>query len=406
MENFFTRRLPELDPASTLAPTDLVLVNQADTTRKATIAQVRATLATEANLNSHTAATNNPHSVTASQVGAFTTQQTTTAITAAQNTVQTNLNTHTSNTSNPHATSASQVGAYTTSQVDTAVGAVATNLTAHTSNTSNPHTVTPAQIGSYSSAQTDTAINTAVVAHSSLTNNPHAVTHTQVGSSTAQWNANRLRGKVINTFPGSPPAGSIISYNTAGAGTFDLIPFPGVSLDSPAFTGNPTAPTPSFADSTTKLATMQAVTNNATAGFFYAERSAATALSTTTLISLTTNWSVKHGAGAFSAGVWTCPTTGWYHCDVYAKFDRTGGSTFTRAYADMVTNADVTIAPMFDFAPALNATAQGRASALVYLTAGTGYKMRVLITANGTTNITDGSLSFRWAGLNGLGATE
>ena len=103
--------------------------------------------ASEADLLAHTGRTDNPHSVTAGQVGAPTTAQ---------------FTGHTGNTSNPHATTAVQVGADPAGTAASAVsahesaadphpqyagGASAGDLTAHTGNTDNPHSVTATQVG-------------------------------------------------------------------------------------------------------------------------------------------------------------------------------------------------------------------------------------------------------------------
>lgn len=72
-------------------------------------------------ITTHTSNVNNPHAVTAAQVGAATSSA---------------LESHTNNRSNPHAVTAAQIGA-----------ATAGALTSHTSNRSNPHAVTLAQAG-------------------------------------------------------------------------------------------------------------------------------------------------------------------------------------------------------------------------------------------------------------------
>src|SRR6185312_3856585 len=76
-------------------------------------------------LNNHLADFNNPHKVTAAQVGAYTTAQSDANLSAAQTTLQNNINTvnsalttHENNTSNPHLVTATQVGTYTSSQID------------------------------------------------------------------------------------------------------------------------------------------------------------------------------------------------------------------------------------------------------------------------------------------------
>lgn len=101
-------------------------IDNATDTVNAGIAQLQSTI------NNHIQNFNNPHKVTAAQVGAYTTQQSDANLNAVQNTLQTNIN------------------------------GVNTSLTTHINNHSNPHVVTAAQVGAYTTAQTDSAIATAV----------------------------------------------------------------------------------------------------------------------------------------------------------------------------------------------------------------------------------------------------
>lgn len=155
-------------------------------------------------LTNHTNNRSNPHSVTASQVGAYTKAEvdrlignakssiTTSSIgtyskseidTKDTNTlnsaksyadgkatsVQNNLNGHTNNRSNPHGVTASQVGTYTKQEIDSKdsstlssaksyadgkANTVQNNLNSHTGNRSNPHGVTASQVGAYSKSET------------------------------------------------------------------------------------------------------------------------------------------------------------------------------------------------------------------------------------------------------------
>ena len=177
----FTKKISELDPASTLDAQDAILVSQSGTTRKASITQVREGLAATSSVTSHISNTANPHGTTASQVGAFTTQQTTAAIASAQNAVQTNIDTHTSSNSNPHEVSAAQVGAYTKGQTDSRIQAAQDASTTYT----------------------DT--------HIQETNNPHQVTAADVGNNTPQWNANKISGKSVS-LPTNPTDLSVLTY--------------------------------------------------------------------------------------------------------------------------------------------------------------------------------------------------
>ena len=71
------------------------------------------------------------------------------------------LNAHIADTDNPHQVTAAQVGAYTSGQTDTLLASKATTsaLAAHTGATNNPHQVTAAQVGAYTTAQTDALIS-------------------------------------------------------------------------------------------------------------------------------------------------------------------------------------------------------------------------------------------------------
>lgn len=83
------------------------------------------------------------------------------------------LTAHINNTNNPHSTTAAQVGAYTTAQVDALLSALQNNidgatgdiqtlrddLTAHVTNYDNPHQVDPGQIGTYTSEEIDALVD-------------------------------------------------------------------------------------------------------------------------------------------------------------------------------------------------------------------------------------------------------
>ena len=70
-------------------------------------------------LEAHVKNTNNPHAVTAEQVGAYTKSEVNTKL--DEKAYQSALEAHVARTDNPHAVTANQVGAYTTEQVDTKV---------------------------------------------------------------------------------------------------------------------------------------------------------------------------------------------------------------------------------------------------------------------------------------------
>ncbi len=137
----------------------------------------------------HSPLTNNPHGVTAGQVGA---EPADAAIQA-----------HLTDTANPHAVTAAQAGA---EPADAA-------LQAHLTDTANPHAVTPVQVGAEPA-------DPAIQAHLIDTANPHAVTAVQAGAdpvgsaATVQGNLNTHEADVANPHAvtaaqaGADPAGS------------------------------------------------------------------------------------------------------------------------------------------------------------------------------------------------------
>ena len=88
-------------------------------------------------IDAHLVDKNNPHQVTAEQVGADA---------SGSAAVQTKLDTHTANKNNPHQVTAEQVGA----DASGSAAAVQTKLDTHTANRNNPHQVTAEQIGALS----------------------------------------------------------------------------------------------------------------------------------------------------------------------------------------------------------------------------------------------------------------
>ena len=112
---------------------------------------------------------------------------------------------------------------------------------------------------------------TAAVAHTPLTNNPHSVTATQVGL-----------GNCDNTSDLDKP------ISTLAQAALDLK----ADLNSPALTGNPTAPTQASADNSTKVATTAYVKSLFAGGTGYRYINgtlvqAATAVSTTSTPTIT-----------------------------------------------------------------------------------------------------------------------
>jgi hypothetical protein len=80
-----------------------------------------------------------------------------TAALNAANAAQSAIDTHAARTDNPHSVTASQTGAYTTTQVDNAISAVQADIDTHAGRTDNPHSVTATQVGAYSTSQADNA---------------------------------------------------------------------------------------------------------------------------------------------------------------------------------------------------------------------------------------------------------
>ena len=89
-------------------------------------------------IDAHLVNKNNPHQVTAEQVGAD--------ASGSAAAVQTKLDTHTANKNNPHQVTAEQIGA----DASGSAAAVQTKLDAHAANKNNPHQVTAEQIGALS----------------------------------------------------------------------------------------------------------------------------------------------------------------------------------------------------------------------------------------------------------------
>ncbi|MBS5134832.1 MAG: hypothetical protein KHZ05_05245 [Oscillospiraceae bacterium] len=90
------------------------------------------------------------------------------------------LNTHTGNRNNPHGVTAKQVGADPAGSA----AAVQANLDAHTGNRNNPHGVTAQQVGA-DPAGTGAAVQQALNSHMENRGNPHGVTIQQIGAEKA-----------------------------------------------------------------------------------------------------------------------------------------------------------------------------------------------------------------------------
>ena len=120
-------------------------------------------------IDAHLVDRNNPHQVTAEQVGAD--------ASGSAAAVQTKLDTHTANRNNPHQVTAEQVGA----DASGSAAAVQTKLDAHTANKNNPHQVTAEQVGADASGSA-AAVQAKLDTHTANKNNPHQVTAEQIGA--------------------------------------------------------------------------------------------------------------------------------------------------------------------------------------------------------------------------------
>ncbi|CAK2165900.1 conserved hypothetical protein [Vibrio crassostreae] len=135
---YVTNKLVELDSGVASNATAITLLSERVTQNESDITSLFEDFAT------HIDNTENPHQVTAAQVGAATTGA---------------LAAHVGDTDNPHEVTPVQIGAATSAA-----------LTAHTGDTENPHEVTASQVGA------------APASHVSDTDNPHSVTAEQVGA--------------------------------------------------------------------------------------------------------------------------------------------------------------------------------------------------------------------------------
>lgn len=135
-------------------------------------------------INAHVANTNNPHVVTPSQLGVYIKSEINTLFSNLQTTLTTLLNNHINNKLNPHNVSAAQLGAYTKSQSDAITTPLANSISAHIARKDNPHGVTAAQLSAYTAAEVNALVGSnqsALTAHITNTNNPHGLTAAQLG---------------------------------------------------------------------------------------------------------------------------------------------------------------------------------------------------------------------------------
>ncbi|WP_367293830.1 pyocin knob domain-containing protein [Lactococcus lactis] len=129
------------------------------------------------NLASHLADTNNPHKVTAAQVGLGNVDN-------VKQAAKTDFDSHVNNKNNPHTVTAVQIGL---DKVINVKQASKVEFDSHRSDISNPHKVTATQVGAYSKDESDQKLATqkqAIDSHVNNKSNPHAVTASQVGAYT------------------------------------------------------------------------------------------------------------------------------------------------------------------------------------------------------------------------------
>lgn len=102
----------------------------------------------DANLASHLADKNNPHKVTAAQVGLD-------KVDNVKQASKVEFDSHTSDISNPHKVTATQVGAYSKDESDQKLATQKQAIDSHINNKSNPHAVTASQVGAYTKTEAD-----------------------------------------------------------------------------------------------------------------------------------------------------------------------------------------------------------------------------------------------------------
>lgn len=105
----------------------------------------------DANLASHLADKNNPHKVTAAQVGLD-------KVDNVKQASKVEFDSHTSDNSNPHKVTATQVGAYSKDESDQKLATQKQAIDSHVNNKSNPHAVTASQVGAYTKAESDSKL--------------------------------------------------------------------------------------------------------------------------------------------------------------------------------------------------------------------------------------------------------
>ncbi|MCX6785926.1 MAG: hypothetical protein NTZ18_03700 [Candidatus Komeilibacteria bacterium] len=133
------KKISELDPITTSEDNDLVVV--VDVSANETKKQTKANLLKEVNdkADDHIGDTDNPHQVTAGQVGAYTKGEDDELLSAKANSED--LTNHEGDHDNPHAVTAAQTGAYTSGETDELLNAKANaeDLSGHLTDYNDPH---------------------------------------------------------------------------------------------------------------------------------------------------------------------------------------------------------------------------------------------------------------------------